>query len=198
MTQIRSEQLASTLKGSLAPVYFIHGDEILLVNESADQIRQAAKQQEFADREVFTSDKSFDWNTLLAASNSLSLFAQKRLLELRIPTGKPGREGAAVLCEFAEQPPEDTLLLVISGKLEPAARRSKWVKALEKSGVSIPIWPVEVNQLSGWIRQRMQIHQLSVTSGALQIMVDRVEGNLLAAQQEIEKLYLLHGPGELR
>lgn len=197
MTQIRAGQLDSLLQGALAPVCFIHGDETLLVNESADAVRCAARKQGYTDREVFNVDRSFDWTSLQAASDSLSLFAERRVLELRIPGGKPGKEGAKVLCEYAGRPPEDTLLLIISGKLEAAARRSKWVQALDKVGVSLTIWPVEVKQLPGWISQRMQARDMRASPQALQILADRVEGNLLAAAQEIEKLYLLHGPGEL-
>lgn len=197
MTQIRTDQLGSQLQGGLAPVYFVHGDETLLVNESADAIRAAAQKQGYTGREVFNVDPSFDWASLQAASDSLSLFAEQRVLELRIPTGKPGKEGTKVLREYAERPAEDTLLLIISGKLEAAARRSKWVQALDKAGVSLPVWPVEVKKLPGWISRRMQARDMRASPQALQVLADRVEGNLLAAAQEIEKLYLLHGPGEL-
>lgn len=197
MTQVRAEQLAGQLQRGLAPVYFIHGDETLLVNECADSIRAAARQQGFSEREVFHAVTGFDWNQLLAASGSLSLFSERRLLELRLPTGKPGREGAEVLSDYARQAPEDTLLLIVSAKLEPAARRSKWVQALDSAGVSIAVWPVNAGQLPAWIDERMRARNMHASREALQALADRVEGNLLAANQEIEKLYLLHGGGEV-
>ena len=197
MTQLRVEQLAGQLQQSLAPVYFVHGDETLLVNECADAVRAAARERGYSDRQVFTVEAGFDWNSLLAASDSLSLFAERRLLELRLPNGKPGKEGTQILRDYAERPPEDTVLLITSAKLEPAARRSKWVLALEHAGVSIPVWPVEIGQLPAWIDRRMRARGLRASREALALIAGRVEGNLLAAAQEIEKLYLLHGAGEL-
>ena len=197
MTQLRVDQLSGHLKQSLAPVYFIHGDETLLVNECADAVRAAARAQDYSDRQVFTVESGFDWQSLLAAGDSLSLFAERRILELRLPTGKPGKEGTRILRDYAERPPEDTLLLIVSAKLEAAARRSKWVQALDHAGVSIPIWPVEAAQLPGWIDRRLRARGLQADREVLQLIAERVEGNLLAAVQEIEKLYLLHGAGSL-
>lgn len=197
MTQLRIDQLGAHLKKPLAPVYFIHGDETLLVNECADAVRATARSQGYTEREVFAVEPGFDWNALLAAGDSLSLFAERRILELRIPGGKPGKEGTRVLREYAGRVPEDTLLLIVSGKLEPAARRSKWVQALDSAGVSLAVWPVEVAQLPAWIDRRMRRHDMRASAPALQLIAERVEGNLLAAAQEIEKLYLLHGAGEL-
>jgi DNA polymerase-3 subunit delta len=178
-------------------VYFIHGDETLLVNECADAVRASARAQGFSDRQVFAVEAGFDWNSLTAASDSLSLFAERRILELRLPTGKPGKEGGRVLREYARRPPEDTLLLIISGKLEPAARRSQWVQALDSAGVSVPVWPVEMAQLPAWIERRLRKHGMRASQAVLQLIAERVEGNLLACAQEIEKLYLLRGAGEL-
>jgi DNA polymerase-3 subunit delta len=197
MTQLRADQLAAHLQRSLAPVYFIHGDETLLVNECADAVRAAARAQGYSERQVFSVEAGFDWNSLLAASDSLSLFAERRILELRLPSGKPGKEGTQILRDYAGRPAPDTLLLIISGKLESAARRSKWALALEQAGVSIAIWPVEAAQLPGWIDARMRAHGMRASRAALQLIAERVEGNLLAAAQEIEKLYLLRGAGEL-
>jgi DNA polymerase-3 subunit delta len=197
MTQLRAEQLSRQLAGGLSPVYFIHGDETLLVDECADAVRATARQQGYSDRQVFNADSGFDWNTLSAASDSLSLFSERRILELRLPTGKPGREGARALCEYAGRLPQDTVLLLISAKLEAAARKSKWVQALDKVGITVPVWPVEASRLPAWIDRRMRTHSMLPSPDALQLIADRVEGNLLAAAQEIEKLYLLHGPGPL-
>lgn len=197
MSQLRIGQLAGQLQQSLAPVYFIHGDETLLVNECADAVRAAARAQGYSDRQVFSVEAGFDWNSLLAASDSLSLFAERRILELRLPGGKPGKEGTQILRDYAGRPAEDTLLLITSAKLEPAARRSKWVLALEQAGVSIPVWPVEIAQLPVWIERRMRARGMRASRAALELLAGRVEGNLLAAAQEIEKLFLLHGRGEL-
>ncbi len=197
MTQLRAEQLARQLAGGLSPVYFIHGDDPLLVGECADAVRSAARQQGFSDRQVFSADSGFDWNRLAAASDSLSLFSERRILELRLPTGKPGRDGAKALCAYTGRLPDDTVLLVISAKLEAAARRSKWVQALDRAGFSVPVWPVETAELPDWIDRRMRRHKMLASRDALQLIADRVEGNLLAAAQEIEKLYLLKGPGPL-
>ena len=197
MTQLRVDQLARQLSAGLSPVYFIHGDEPLLVGECADAVRFAAREQGYSDRQVFSVDTGFDWTTLCAASDSLSLFSERRILELRLSSGKPGREGARALCEYTNRLPEDTLLLIVSAKLEPAARKSKWVQALDKVGISVAVWPVHVAQLPAWIDRRMQKYQMLAGRDALQLLAERVEGNLLAAAQEIEKLYLLHGPGSL-
>lgn len=197
MSQLRIDQLAGQLQQSLAPVYFIHGDETLLVNECADAVRAAARAQGYSERQVFSVEAGFDWNSLLAASDSLSLFAERRILELRLPGGKPGKEGTQILRDYAGRPAEDTLLLITSAKLEPAARRSKWALALEQAGVSIPVWPVEIAQLPAWIERRMRARGMRASRAALELLAGRVEGNLLAAAQEIEKLYLLHGRGEL-
>lgn len=197
MSQLRPEQLAGQLRQGLAPVYFIHGDETLLVDECADAIRAATRAQGFADRQVFNADAGFDWNALTAASDSLSLFSEQRVLELRLPTGKPGKEGAAVLTDYAARPAPDTVLLILSGRLEPAARNSKWVQALDKAGVVIAVWPVEMAQLPAWIERRMRALGMQPDPDALRMLAERVEGNLLAAAQEIEKLYLLHGAGPL-
>jgi len=198
VTQLHAKQLTGQLAAGLAPVYFIHGNETLLVNECADAVRAAAREQGYSEREVFSVEPGFDWQRLAAACDSLSLFAERRILELHLPTGKPGKEGAKALAEYVARPPEDTLLLVVSAKLEPAARKSKWAKALEAAGISVPVWPVETAQLPAWIEQRMRAHGMQPERDALQLIAERVEGNLLAAAQEIEKLYLLNGPGPLQ
>jgi DNA polymerase-3 subunit delta len=178
-------------------LYFIHGDETLLVGECADAVRAACREQGYTDRQVFSVEAGFDWNGLVAACDSLSLFSERRLLELRLPAGKPGKEGSRVLFEYAQRPAPDTVLLIISGKLEPAARKSKWVRAIEEAGVSVPVWPVESAQLPAWIGRRMITLDMKPSREALQLIAERVEGNLLAAAQEIEKLYLLHGAGSV-
>lgn len=193
--QLKPEQLAQHLKKQLAPIYFIYGDELLLVQEAADAIRAAARAQGYSEREVFNVDKDFDWNQLTESSNSLSLFAERRILEVRMPSGKPGDAGGKALREYAARPAEDTLLLIVSGKLDAQQRKSKWVTDLEAAGVGIPVWPVEVQQLPQWIRARMQGLGLKPTPEAVELLAERIEGNLLACAQEIDKLRLLLGEG---
>ncbi|WJW74881.1 DNA polymerase III subunit delta [Thiohalobacter sp. IOR34] len=190
--QVRPEQLATRLEQGLAPVYLVHGDEPLLVQEACDAIRAAARGQGYAEREVFQVEQGFEWGRLLEAANALSLFAERRILELRLPGGKPGKEGGEALRAYAGRPAEDTLLLVICGKLEPAQRKAKWYQALDEAGVSVQVWPVDAARLPAWIRQRMQGRGLRPSAAAAQLLAERVEGNLLAAAQEIDKLALLH------
>jgi DNA polymerase-3 subunit delta len=195
---LRLEQLDSHLQSELAPVYILSGDEPLLVQEAADSIRAAARQQGYASRELMHVERSFDWNSLLDAANNLSLFAERRIIELRMPTGKPGDAGRKALMAYCQRPAEDTLLLIITGKLDSAAQKSKWYTTLGKSGVAINAWPLEANRLPTWLGQRMRERGMQADAAALDLLAERVEGNLLAASQEIEKLHLLHGEGRIR
>ncbi|MDH5469650.1 MAG: DNA polymerase III subunit delta [Gammaproteobacteria bacterium] len=193
--QLKPEQLDTHLKKQLAPVYFISGDDPLRVMEAADAVRAAARAQGYDERDVLTVQTGFDWYSLQSEAGSLSLFSSQRIIDLRMPTGKPGREGAQALRDFAEQLPEDTLLLVTAGKLDPAARKSKWVQALDKAGVVLFVWPMDAREFNGWVAARMRRCGLEPTVEAVSMLADRVEGNLLACVQEIDKLYLLQGAG---
>ncbi|MDH0302371.1 MULTISPECIES: DNA polymerase III subunit delta [unclassified Pseudomonas] len=186
-------QLNKHLQGRLAPVYIVSGDDPLLCQEAADAIRGAARQQGHDERQVFSADANFDWGNLLLAGASLSLFAQRRLLELRLPSGKPGDKGAAALIEYCANPAEDTLLLISLPKLDGSAQKTKWGKALIEGAHCqfIQIWPVDAQQLPQWINQRLSQAGLSAQRDAVDLIAARVEGNLLAAAQEIEKLKLL-------
>ncbi|MDU9403655.1 DNA polymerase III subunit delta [Pseudomonas sp. zfem004] len=186
-------QLNKHLQGQLAPVYIVSGDDPLLCQEAADAIRGAARQQGYDERQVFSADANFDWGNLLLAGASLSLFAQRRLLELRLPSGKPGDKGAAALIEYCTNPAEDTLLLISLPKLDGSAQKTKWGKALIEGGHCqfIQIWPVDAQQLPQWINQRLSQAGLTAQRDAVDMIAARVEGNLLAAAQEIEKLKLL-------
>ena len=195
--KVRPDQIHQHLKKGLLPVYFVSGDEPLQVMEAADAIRACARAQDFTEREVMDVDKQFDWNQLLDAGNSMSLFAEKRILELRMPTGKPGKAGSQVLLEYLQRPAEDTVLIITAGKLEGSAKNSKWFKALDQLGVVVQCWPVAVHELPRWVEQRMRSKGLQPTAEAVALIVDRVEGNLLAAAQEIDKLYLLYGEAEI-
>lgn len=195
--QLKPEQLDSHLKKQLAPVYFISGDDPLRVMEAADAVRAAARAQGYDERDVLTVQPGFDWYSLQSGAGSLSLFSSRRIIDLRMPTGKPGREGAQALRDYAEQVPEDTLLLVTAGKLDPAARKSKWVQALDKAGVVLFVWPMDAREFNGWVAARMRRCGLEPTAEAVSMLADRVEGNLLACVQEIDKLYLLQGAGSV-
>ncbi len=190
--RLRPDQLDSHLqRSSLAPIYFISGDEPLQKLESIDQIRIAARLQGYDERLVFNVDKSFDWSSINEASANLSLFSSRRIIELRMVSPKPGKEGGRVLLEYAEHINEDNLLIISSDKLDKGAQNNKWVKAVEKVGALIQVWPINPAQLPGWIQNRLQSRQKSITLDAARLIALRVEGNLLAAQQEIDKLILL-------
>ena len=191
--QVNSDQLVSQLRRGLAPVYFVHGDEPLLVREAADAIRAAATAAGFSERQVLTVESGFDWNSLFASTQNLSLFAERRLIELHLPTGKPGEAGAQQLAQYAAAPPPDTLLLVIAGKLEKATRESRWAKALDAAGAAVIVWPIETAQLPGWIARRMLARGLKPGAGVTELLAYHMEGNLLACDQEIEKLAMLWG-----
>ncbi len=190
--QIRAEKLRNDLKKRQLPMYLLCGEEPLQHKETLDMLRKAAHYYGYTDREVYTAETGFDWDTLLNSANTLSLFAGKRLLELFLPSGKPGDKGGKALLSYCEHPPEDTMLLiVIAGKLDAAAKKSRWYKALDKTGGIIQVWPIEGQQLNGWLNRRLQAKGLKLPQEAVQLINDRVEGNLLAADQEIEKLSLL-------
>ena len=195
--KIRAEQLQSHLSKELLPVYAISGDEPLLAQESADAVRLAARNKGFSGREVFHGEGKFDWSQLHNEANALSLFAEKKIIEIRISNGKPGDKGSKALCELCANPSPDNLLLVILPKLERSAQNSKWVKALEAVGAHIQVWPVTGDQLPRWIKQRLLESNITANQQAVEILAERVEGNLLAAVQEIEKLKLLAIEGKV-
>ncbi|NQD93251.1 DNA polymerase III subunit delta, partial [Pseudomonas sp. CrR25] len=155
--KLNPAQLSKHLQGALAPVYAVSGDEPLLCQEACDAIRTATRQQGFGERQVFNAEANFDWGNLLQAGASLSLFAEKRLLELRIPNGKPGDKGTAALLEYLARPAEDTVLLISLPKLDGSTQKSKWAKALIDGAQTqfLQIWPVDAHQLPQWIRQRL-------------------------------------------
>lgn len=193
--QLKPEQLDGHLRKQLAPVYFISGDEPLRVMEAADAVRAAARSRGYDERDVLSVEAGFDWGSLHSASGCLSLFSERRLVDLRLPGGKPGDAGSKALRAWAEQPPEDTLLLITAGKLDPAARKGKWVQALDGAGVVVFVWPLDAQRYPSWVKARMQQRGLEPTAGAVALLAGRVEGNLLACVQEIDKLYLLRGAG---
>jgi DNA polymerase-3 subunit delta len=188
--RLTAEQLPAALAKNLAGVYLVSGDEPLLVGEAADAIRAAARAAGYADRSVFFIDRSFSWDELRHASQSLSLFAERRLFELRMPSAKPDK-GAQQLADLAERPPPDVVCLVVTDKLDKKASDAAWVRAVEKHGVWVPVWPVQTAGLPAWLRARAKQLKIEIEPAAAQLIADRVEGNLLAAKQELEKLSLL-------
>ena len=203
--QLGAAQLAGHLQKGIRSLYTLHGDEPLLVQEAADAIRAAARVQGFTERTSHTAAGAhFDWSEVLAAGGSLSLFADKQIVEVRIPSGKPGKDGSIALQQLATsaQGNDSTLTLVILPRLDKATRTGAWFMALDSFGVTLQFDPVERQMLPQWIAQRLQQQGQRVAAGdvgqrTLQFFADRVEGNLLAAHQEIQKLALLYPPGEL-
>lgn len=195
--RINVDQLAAHLQRGLAPLYLIFGDEPLLALEAADAIRTQARQAGYAEREVFTVESGFSWQSLLASGDSLSLFAERRIIEIRIPSGKPGTEGGQALQDYCARLPADAVTLVACPKLDKQAQATKWFKALEQAGVLIPIYPVERARLPQWIATRLAAQGQRADPATLHFLTDRVEGNLLAAYQEIQKIGLLFPAGQL-
>jgi DNA polymerase-3 subunit delta len=193
--KLKSEQIPAHLQRTLAPIYLVCGDEPLQIAETCDAIRARARETGCSERLLFNVETGFDWNALLQARDTLSLFAERRLLEVRLPGGKPGEAGAKILREYAARPSAGDVLLVISGKIDKDAQRSKWFTALEQAGVVVQVWPVNAARLPAWIERRMRAKGLQPGAEAVALLAERVEGNLLACAQEIEKLLLLHGPG---
>lgn len=195
--KLNADQLAAHLRRGLAPLYLVFGDEPLLAMEAADAIRAQARHEGYSEREVFTVEAGFDWQGLLASGNSLSLFAARRLIEIRIPSGKPGAEGGQALQDYCARLPDDTITLVACPKLDRQAQATKWFNALEQAGTVVPVYPVERPRLPAWIAARLAAQGQRADAATLQFLADRVEGNLLAAHQEIQKLGLLYPPGTL-
>ncbi|MCE2969587.1 MAG: DNA polymerase III subunit delta [Burkholderiales bacterium] len=196
--QLKLDALAAHLaRGPLKPVYTVSGDEPLLAIEATDAIRAAARRAGYSEREVVHADARTDWSTLQGAAAGLSLFAQKRILEVRLPTGKPGKAGAEALAELAASATDDLLLLIALPKLDRKAREAAWPTALDRAGAWIDVSKVERDALPAWIAARLARRQQQAPREALEFIADRVEGNLLAAHQEIQKLALLHPAGAL-
>jgi DNA polymerase-3 subunit delta len=196
--KVKADRLPAHLAQTLAPVYLVAGAEPLLVQECRDQVIHAAQQRGFAERDLYQADGRFDWDRLDQASANLSLFSSLKIVDIRLPGGKPGREGAAALVEMVAEPDPDRLLIVSCESWDASSRKSKWASQLEKSGVLVEIWPVKPHELPGWIRNRMRRAGLEPEPGAVELLAELVEGNLLAAQQEIDKLLLLGGSKRVR
>jgi DNA polymerase-3 subunit delta len=197
MPSVSPDVLGAALGRGLASLYLIHGEETLVALEAVDQIRLKAREQGYLEREVLSVEPGFDWSQLTNAMTSVSLFASQKILELRIPGGKPGVEGSEALIRLAAQPPEDTITLVVLPKLERQQQQSKWFLALEKMATVVHAAAIDRTALPAWISRRLKVQGQHLNPEALGFFVDRVEGNLLAARQEVDKLALLYPEGEL-
>lgn len=201
--QVKLDALAAQLARRLAPLYVVHGDEHLLAIEAADRIRAAVRAAGFTDREVLQVDRHFRWSRLAESGQSMSLFGDRKLIELRIPGGKPGKDGSAALQAFARSidpsaTDGDTITLITLPRLDGDQKKSAWFAALDAVGTTIEAPLVDRARLPAWIAERLAGQGQSADADALTFLVDRVEGNLLAAHQEVQKLALLHPPGALR
>lgn len=196
--RLRPEDLASHLEKTLAPVYLVTGDEPLLIQESSDRIRAAARLRGFTERQVHdTQGRQFDWPALAAEAGARSLFAERKMLEIRLHSAKPGEPAGSTLTELCALAGAELLLLVTGPRLDRAAQRSTWAQACEKAGAWVTVWPVQPAALPDWIAARLRDAGISATRPAVELLADRVEGNLLAAAQEVEKLRLLAPRGAL-
>jgi DNA polymerase-3 subunit delta len=195
--RIKPEQLESALEKNIAALYLLAGDEPLQLGEAADAVRRAARNAGYNTREVLTVGTGFEWHDLAIATDSLSLFSDKTFVELRMSSTKVGTDGAKALMNYCQGVPADTLLLITMPKLDKAALRTKWFQTIEKSAVVVQLWPIEGAGLLTWLAQRSSKRGLKIDPDGIRLLAARIEGNLLAAVQEIEKLYILHGPSAL-
>lgn len=190
--RVRADQLENELKKKLLPIYLITGDEPLLIQEALDAIRLHCKNSGFDERKILEVDRKFDWSSLNEEANTLSLFAEKTLTELRLGKAKPGTPGAKALQQYCDNLPEDKILLISANKLDASTLKSKWCSRLDQLGAVVQIWPINLNEMPKWLAQRANKIGLNISRDAVSLLSERLEGNLLAAQQELEKLKLLH------
>jgi DNA polymerase-3 subunit delta len=195
--RIDSEQLAQHLSRELKSLYVVYGEELLIALEAADRIRAKALEQGFDERRVLIAESGFDWGELAMVSNSMSLFAPKRLLDLRIPSGKPGKDGSEALQQLAGSLPEDTVTLITLPGVDRQSQKTKWFEALDSAGVAVQAAAIKRDRLGQWLAGRLAIQGQQADSQTIEFLIDRVEGNLMAAHQEVQKLALLFPAGSL-
>ncbi len=188
--KVYPNKLAAQLKQGRSSIYIVSGDEPLLVQESCDLIRNQLKKMGFSQRDLFHAEANFDWEQVLFSANSMSLFAEQKILEIRLPSGKPGDKGGAALKQFAEHTPEDTCMLLVLPKIDRRTQATKWFKVLEARSAFVQIWPLEPKELPAWLGQRFRDAGLNATREAVNALASRIEGNLLAAVQDIQRLKL--------
>jgi len=197
MVKIYPDKLDAHLARQTAPVYLLHGDEPYQLMQLGDQLREHARETGFDERQVLIANDEADWSAFREAADSMSLFAEKRIIELRLPTGKPGRTGGEVLKQYCANPASDVLLIITSAKLDHGGTSSAWFKAIDKAGVTIAVWPIEAAKLQRWLSHKLAGVGLQASDEAVALITERVEGNMLAAAQEVERLALLFPKGEL-
>ncbi len=196
--RLKPNQLPNHLKQQgFAPIYLLTGDEPLQMMECADILRTFARKQGFTERVVLTVETGFDWNDLTKEADSLSLFASKRLLEIRLGSKSPGNNGTKALVAYTNNLPTNTILLIAVDKLDASKQKTKWFTTLDKHGIIIQVWPINLTELPAWIAQRMKQHDLQANQEVVNMIAERSEGHLLACAQEIEKLRLLYGAGRI-
>lgn len=195
--KLRLEQLQQHLANTLLPIYCITGNEPLLAHEATEAIRRKSQTLGYQERQSLIADAKFNWQTLIDQSKMLSLFSDKKVIELQMPSGKPGEKGSKILRQYCESPPANTLLILSSGKIETASQRTQWFKSLDTHGAIIQIWPIEKSQLPRWLTQRLAKAKLTTNHEGLTLIAEYTQGNLLAAKQAIEKLRLVHQQGNI-
>lgn len=188
--QVKPADLPRRLGSGLAPAYLVSGDDALLVQEACDAVLAAARAQGYTERSIIHAEQGFNWNDVIQDASSMSLFAERRVVDVRVPSGKFDRAASEVLRAYAGHPAEDTLLLIRTVRLDPRQRQSAWFKALDSLGVVVLVWPIGVGELPRWLEGRLRAAGLKLDRNAVTCLAERVEGNLLAAVQEIEKLKL--------
>jgi len=194
--KIQLQQLAQNLTEKIAPLYLISGDEFLLVQEACDAVRQHAIAKGFDERETFYVESGFNWESFLNSTNNFSLFSGRTLIELHLKS-KLTDMGSKILQNYAQKPAPDKIIVIIADKLDAAQQKTAWFKAIDAHGVVLPIWPIDAAQLPLWINKRLQLAGLKTDGQGIKLLADHAAGNLLAAAQEIEKLRLLYGSGNL-
>ena len=194
--KLRLDQLSAHLRNQLAPIYLLSGDEPLQLGEALDAIRTRARESGFESRELFSVDSGFHWGDFMLAADSFSLFSEQRFLDLRM-AGKPDKEGAEILVRYAENPASDAILVISLPKLSAADQKAKWFVQLEAKGVFVQVWPLDGPQLMNWLDRRLGSRNMLADRSSLAILAARVEGNLLAAAQEVEKLRILYGSARI-
>ena len=195
--KLTSDSLAGHLEQKLLPVYLISGDEPLLTGEAADAVRTRAKAAGFTEREAHFLERGSDWDDVRASAGNMSLFGSRRLVEIRLPSGKPGVAGNKALVALLERVDPDTVFLILTPRLDRDAQNADWVRAVEANGGWVQVWPIDLDRLPGWLRGRCRRLKLDATDEALELLAERTEGNLLAAHQELEKLTLLARDGKV-
>lgn len=195
--KVYPDKLQAELKRSVSPIYIVSGDEPLLVQESCDLIRSGLKEAGYLERELFHVEAGFDWQQVLFSANSMSLFAEQKLLEIRMQKTSPGDDGIAVLKSFVENPPDGTVMMLVLPRLDRKTQRTKWFKSIEEAGAFVQIWPIDLKGMPNWVNSRFRQAGLTATRDAVSAMVQRIEGNLLAAVQEIERLKLSSVDGKV-